>query len=57
MMSFDVPLCVRRVDNYARPLKTLRGLTSYDFVIQQWVKVPKRFKTNLSPRTEQLKPN
>jgi len=41
--------------NHARRLKTLRGLTPYEFVIQQWTKEPKRFKVNPSNHT--LGPN
>ena len=37
--------------NHARRLKTLRGLTPYEFVIQQWTKEPKRFKTDPSNHT------
>jgi transposase InsO family protein len=38
-------------DNHARRLKTLRGLTPYEFVSQQWTKEPKRFKTDPSNQT------
>lgn len=37
--------------NHARRLKTLRGLTPYEFVMQQWTKEPKRFKTDPSNHT------
>jgi hypothetical protein len=29
--------------NYARRLKTLRGLTPYEFICQAWVDEPERF--------------
>jgi transposase InsO family protein len=32
--------------NHARRLKTLRGLTPYEFVCQQWTRDPERFNTN-----------
>jgi hypothetical protein len=32
--------------NHARRLKTLRGLTPYEFVCQQWTRDPERFTTN-----------
>jgi transposase InsO family protein len=34
--------------NYARRLKTLRGLTPYEFVCQVWTKEPERFRLNPS---------
>ena len=34
--------------NHARRLKTLRGLTPYEFVYQIWTKEPKRFRLNPS---------
>ena len=37
--------------NHARRLKTLRGPTPYEFIIQQWTKEPKRFKTDPSNHT------
>ena len=37
--------------NHARRLKTLRGLTPYEFVLQQWTKEPKRFKVDPSNHT------
>ena len=37
------------VYNHARRLKTLRGLTPYEFVVQQWTNEPKRFKVIPSP--------
>ena len=37
--------------NHARRLKTLRGLTPYEFVIQQWKNEPKRFKIDPSNHT------
>ncbi len=30
--------------NYGRRLKTLRGLTPYEFICQTWTKEPKRFR-------------
>ena len=30
--------------NYARRLKTLKGLTPYEFIVKAWTKEPKRFK-------------
>lgn len=32
--------------NFARRLKTLRGLTPYEFICQQWEKEPSRFMQN-----------
>ncbi|GAA4488800.1 hypothetical protein GCM10023157_37290 [Gluconacetobacter asukensis] len=32
--------------NFARRLKTLRGLTPYEFICQQWEKEPSRFIQN-----------
>jgi transposase InsO family protein len=32
--------------NHARRLKTLRGLTPYEFVCQVWTKEPERFRLN-----------
>lgn len=37
--------------NHARRLKTLRGFTPHEFVMQQWTKKPKRFKINPSNHT------
>src|SRR5687767_7861295 len=34
--------------NYARPLKTLRGLTPYEYVCQAWTKEPDRFRLDPS---------
>ncbi len=34
--------------NYARRLKTLRGLTPYEFACQAWTKDPNRFRLNPS---------
>ncbi|SNZ21340.1 Integrase core domain-containing protein [Cohaesibacter gelatinilyticus] len=34
------------VYNYARRLKTLKGLTPYEFICKQWTKEPKRFNLN-----------
>ena len=36
-------------DNHARRLKTLRGLTPYEFIGQAWTRDPDRFKLNPSP--------
>ena len=30
--------------NFARRLKTLKGLTPYEFICKTWLKEPKRFK-------------
>ena len=30
--------------NYGRRLKTLRGLTPYEFICQTWTKEPERFR-------------
>jgi transposase InsO family protein len=32
--------------NYGRRLKTLRGLTSYEFIVAAWTKEPERFRLN-----------
>ena len=32
--------------NHARRLKTLRGLTPYEFVCQRWLRDPERFNMN-----------
>lgn len=34
--------------NYGRRLKTLRGLTPYEFICQTWTKEPERFRLNPS---------
>ena len=34
--------------NHARRLKTLRGLTPYEFVCQAWTKEPSRFRLDPS---------
>ncbi len=34
--------------NHARRLKTLRGLTPYEFICQAWTKEPDRFRLNPS---------
>lgn len=34
--------------NFARRLKTLRGLTSYEFVCRTWTKEPERFRLDLA---------
>ncbi|HEY0308373.1 MAG TPA: IS481 family transposase, partial [Acidobacteriaceae bacterium] len=38
--------------NFARRLKTLKGLTPYEYICSTWTKEPQRFKlnpTHLSP--------
>ncbi len=37
--------------NYGRRLKTLRGITPYEFVCQAWTKQPERFRLDPSHRT------
>jgi len=37
--------------NFAKRLKTLRGLTPYQFLCQQWQKTPLRFTINPSQHT------
>ena len=37
--------------NYARRLKTLRGLTPYEFVVKCWTEQPKRFRINPTHHT------
>ncbi|MCW0447181.1 hypothetical protein NB721_001979 [Xanthomonas sacchari] len=32
--------------NFGRSLKTLKGLTPYDFICKQWTTEPERFKLN-----------
>ena len=32
--------------NFARRLKTLKGLTPYEFICKMWTKEPQRFKLN-----------
>ena len=32
--------------NFARRLKTLKGLTPYEFICKTWLKEPKRFKSD-----------
>lgn len=34
--------------NYGRRLKTLRGLTPYEFICQSWTKEPERFRLDPS---------
>jgi hypothetical protein len=34
--------------NYGRRLKTLRGLTPYEFICQAWTKEPERFRLDPS---------
>ena len=41
--------------NYARRLKTLRGLTPYEYVVKCWTEEPDRFKVN--PRHHMPGPN
>ena len=47
MVSAGTPA---RVDayNHARRLKTLRGLTPYEFIHQAWTREPERFRLNPS---------
>jgi len=35
-------------DNYGRRLKTLRGLTPYEFICQTWTNEPERFRLDPS---------
>ena len=37
--------------NFARRLKTLKGLTPYDYVCTIWTKEPERFKINPAQHT------
>ena len=37
--------------NFAKPLKTLKGLTPYEFIYQPWQEEPQRFKSNSYPHT------
>jgi hypothetical protein len=32
--------------NYARPLKTLKGLTPYEYICKCWISQPERFRLN-----------
>ncbi|MBR2118697.1 MAG: IS481 family transposase, partial [Afipia sp.] len=32
--------------NYGRRLKTLKGLTPYEFIAKTWTKEPERFRLN-----------
>ena len=41
--------------NHARRLKTLRGLTPYEFIVRTWTEQPSRFNSNPSHLT--LEPN
>ena len=41
--------------NYGRRLKTLRGLTPYEFICHAWTKQPQRFR--LDPSNHMLGPN
>jgi len=40
--------------NYARRLKTLKGLTPFEHIVQCWTKEPKRFKINPTHHTPGL---
>ena len=40
--------------NFAKRLKTLQGLTPYEFIIKAWQKEPERFKLNPSHHTLEL---
>lgn len=42
-------------NNYGRRLKTLRGLTPYEFICQTWTKRPERFR--LDPSYDMPGPN
>ena len=33
-------------ENFARPLKTLRGLTPYEFLCKRWTSQPEQFRLN-----------
>jgi hypothetical protein len=37
--------------NFARRLKTLKGLTPYEFVCETWTKEPRRFRFNPNQHT------
>ena len=37
--------------NYARRLKTLRGLTPFEFFIRRWTEEPERFRFNPAHHT------
>ena len=41
--------------NFGRRLKTLKGLTPYEFVCQCWTKEPERFRLNPLHQTPGLK--
>jgi hypothetical protein len=41
--------------NYGRRLKTLKGLTPYEYICKIWTEEPKRFKLN--PLQQSLGPN
>jgi len=45
---------VRRFHNFARRLKTLRGLTPYEFICKCWTDEPNRFKTDPSHQSTGL---
>jgi hypothetical protein len=38
--------CSSTAYNYARRLKTLKGLTPYEFICRSWAAEPQRFSTN-----------
>jgi hypothetical protein len=40
--------------NFARRLKTLKGLTPYEFILRAWQNEPKRFTANPHHQTEGL---
>jgi transposase InsO family protein len=45
--QFETHLCdFVSAYNFARPLKTLKGLTPYEFICKQWTSEPERFKLN-----------
>ena len=41
-------------DNFARRLKTFRGLTPYEFIRKAWTSQPQRFKLNPLQQTPGL---
>ena len=43
--------------NYARRLKTLKGLTPYEFIVKAWTKEPEQFKLDPKPSNAGTKHN
>jgi hypothetical protein len=41
--------------NYARRLKTLKGLTPYEYICKCWTSQPERFKTQSAPANAETK--